>query len=151
MTQSLLFKVRKAKLSDVDFIHQCVTAINQSNIGLNDFESLLKQKIKATGFYIFILEEHANSVTNAGLVVAAEIQHLIDLWPIVEILEFFITPKYRKFGAADFLYNYLEKFAKEKKAFKLKVSCKMNATLNQNFYTSRGFKIDKKQYVKPVY
>ncbi len=146
-----LYKVRKAQLSDLEFIHQSVTAINQSNIGLNEFETLLKNKLKAVGYFIFILDAHHTTTDRAGLLIANESQYLIDKWPMIEIQEFFITPKFRKLGAADFMYSYLENFAKDKNAYKMKVSCKINSTLNQNFYTSRGFKISKKQYLKPVY
>jgi N-acetylglutamate synthase-like GNAT family acetyltransferase len=145
------YKVRKAVFSDIDFIYSLVALNTESNIGIDKFETHLKQKLKTSGFYIFILEEQKIKIEKAGLLIASESQQLVDAWPIIEIQEFFIVPKYRKIGAADFLFNYVEQFSKEKKAYKLKVNCKINSTLNQNFYTDRGFKIAKKQYTKPVY
>ena len=145
------FKVRKANLLDLEFIHQAIAATNGMNIGLHEFEILLKGKLKSSGFHMLILEAHSRNSTKAGLLVANTQQNLTDLWPTIEIQELFIMPKYRKYGAADFLYAYLENFTKEQKAYRLKVSCKINSTLNQNFYTARGFKISKKQYVKEVY
>jgi hypothetical protein len=53
--------------------------------------------------------------------------------------------------AAEFLYHAIEQFTVAKKVFKLHVSCYINSTLNQNFYTKRGFKVNKKLYVKEVY
>lgn len=146
-----IYKIRKAKISDLEFIHKSITSIYQTIIGLNDFEGILKKKINSSDHHIFILEDHSISLEYAGLLIATTSQHLIDMWPTIEILDIFIMPKYRKLGAADFLYNYLEDFAKVKKAFKLKVSCKINSTLNQSFYTHRGFRINQKQYTKPVY
>ncbi len=151
MNSNQNFKVRKARLSDIEFIHQVISTLSESNIRLNEFEAILKAKLKATGYYIYLLEEHSKTIENTGLLVVNVNQSLTDFWPIVEVQDFFIIPKYRKFGAADFLYNFLENFAKEQKAYRLKVSCKINSTLNQNFYTTRGFKISKKQYIKPVY
>jgi N-acetylglutamate synthase-like GNAT family acetyltransferase len=143
--------IRNAKISDLEFIHKSLISIYQNPIALNDFETIFKKKIKSTDHHIFILENQSISIEFAGLLIATTNQHLIDMWPTIEILEIFIMPKYRKFGAADFLYNYLEGFAKAKKVFKLKVSCKINSTLNQSFYTHRGFRINQKQYTKPVY
>lgn len=145
------FKVRKANQLDLEFVHQAIVSVYESKLGLHEFETLYKTKIKASGFYIFILEEYSRNLTQAGLLVAHVQQNLTDLWPTIEIQELFILPKYRKFGAADFLYGYLENFTKEQNAYRLKVNCKINSTLNQNFYTARGFKISKKQYVKEVY
>ena len=145
------YKVRKALFSDIDFIYQLVVSNAESNIGMDKFETHLKQKLKTSGFYIFILEDQKIKIEKVGLLIATENQQLVDVWPIMEIQEFFIVPKYRKLGAADFLFNYLEQISTEKKVYKLKVNCKINSTLNQNFYTARGFKIAKKQYIKPVY
>jgi GNAT superfamily N-acetyltransferase len=151
MQSNQKFKVRKANQSDLEFVHQAIVSVNDSKMGLHEFETLYKMKLKTSGFFIFILEEYSRNLTQAGLLVAHAQQNLADLWPTIEIQELFILPKYRKFGAADFLYGYLETFTKEQKVYRLKVNCKINSTLNQNFYTARGFKISKKQYVKEVY
>ena len=151
MNTSQLFKVRKAGIADLDFIHHAIVAINEVDIAKHEFELLLKAKLKTAGCFIFILEEHTRSATKAGLLVARSYQNLTDYWPIIEIQELYIIPKYRKLGGADFLYNYVEGFSREQKAYRLKVNCNINSTLNQNFYTTRGFKISKKQYAKDVY
>ena len=151
LTTNLTFKIKKANLLDLKFIHQSIQSLSEQNIGLQDFETLFKSKTKSQSFTIFILEDRSRLGCNAGLLVVQLQQNLSDKWPTIEIQELFILPKYRKFKAADFLYTYLEQFAKDQKAYKIKVNCKINSTLNQNFYTAKGFKISKKQYVKEVY
>lgn len=151
MSTLTLFKVRKASLADLDFIHQAVVSICEIKTAKHEFELLLKAKLKTSGCFVFILEEHSRVASKAGLLVARSCQNLTDGWPVVEIQELYILPKYRKLGGADFLYNYVENFSREQKAYRLKVNCNINSTLNQNFYTTRGFKISKKQYIKEVY
>ena len=41
-----------------------------------------------------------------------------------------------------------EKEMEKREVFSIKVHCEIKSTLNQNFYTSKGFKYDKKAYLK---
>jgi len=75
-------------------------------------------------------------------------QGLSDRRKSVEIIEFIVQPKYRKLKGAEFLYNVFEEIMKQREIFSIKVHCEIKSTLNQNFYTSKGFKYDKKMYLK---
>lgn len=114
-----------------------------------DFDEFYKQKFKSKDYIFLIIEDEEKK--EAGGVILQLRDTFLDKFPFLEIQTFFVTPKYRKLNAADFLYQAIVATAVEKKVFKLQVGCYINSTLNQNFYTKRGFKVHKKLYTKDLY
>lgn len=51
----------------------------------------------------------------AGGVILQYRQTFLDKFPFLEIQDFFVTPKYRKLNAAEYLYQSIEKLAVEKR------------------------------------
>jgi ribosomal protein S18 acetylase RimI-like enzyme len=113
---------------------------------LNYFKNHFSQFINNPNYLILILVHE--SKVNVGCMVCEIKQGLSDRRKYVDIFEFIVQPKYRKLKGADFLYNSFEKEMQMREVFSIKVHCEIKSTLNQNFYTSKGFKFDKKMYLK---
>lgn len=145
--QPIQFTTRKAVASDLMFFYEAIKLQVLHIKNIESFNELYKKKLKDKNTLLLILESDKKM---AGFVVAQLQQSLSDLAPYYDIRELFIAPPYRKLKAADFIYTALEQKIAIKGVVKLKVSCNINSTLNQNFYINKGFKIYKKQYVKGV-
>lgn len=143
------FNIRKALLNDVMHFQEAISMHLNKNWNLMDFDEFFKKKLKDKEYTFLMMEDDEKKV--AGGVILQYRQTFLDKFPFIEIQSLFVTPKYRKLNAAEYLYQAIEKLAVEKKVFKLQVGCYMNSTLNQNFYTKHGFKVYKKSYVKEVY
>ncbi len=143
------YKVRQAKLKDVMYFYDAVCSILNTKQDLLEFQINFKVKLKAKDFILLVAELDNKLVV--GCIVAQKRNTLTNPVFSIEIQELYITPKYRKLKAADFLYNAIESFSLEQKIHKLIVNCNINSTLTQNFYTKRGHKIAKKQYSKEIY
>ena len=143
------YKLRQAKLNDVLYFYDAVCSILNNKLDLLDFNLNYKEKIKGKDFILLVAELIDKTI--AGCIVAQKRSTLSHPNVFIEIQELFITPKFRKLKAADFLFNAFEVFSVEQQVNKLIVNCNINSTLTQNFYTKRGFKIAKKQYHKEVY
>jgi ribosomal protein S18 acetylase RimI-like enzyme len=142
------FTTRKAEIKDVMYFYESINTLTDSTLDIHQFYDQFKKKVKDKTNILLLLELDKKTV---GLIVGQHYQTLSDPFPLLEIQELFIAPKYRKLKAAEFLFSaFLEK-AKTKGYYKLKVNCNINSTLNQNFYISKGFKIQKKQYHKSIY
>jgi len=142
------YTTRKAELKDVMYFLESINTQIDSTLDIHKFNDQFKKKVKDKTSILLLLEVDKKSI---GFIIAQAYQTLSDPFPSLEIQELFIAPKYRKLKAADFLFSeFLEK-AKNKGYYKLKVNCNINSTLNQNFYISKGFKIQKKQYYKSIY
>lgn len=141
------YAYRKASLSDMMFFYESMTSLENALIDTFEFENNFKSIILDSNYYLFIIEDMHNPV---GCVVLQKVYNLSDPSPWVEILEFFIQPKYRKLKAADYFYHTIETFVSEMGIFKMKVSCKVNSTISQHFFTKRGYKIQRKVYSKFV-
>lgn len=142
------YLIRKAHINDVQYFYDAVCSSNNINKELIDFDQRFKQMLRSKSYLFFVVEAAPQKLVGCAIL---EIRKSItSAYPFIEIETFFIDPKYRKWKAADFLYNALEEYLKQSKVFKLKVNCNLNSTLNQNFYTKKGFKISKKQYDKDV-
>lgn len=141
------YAYRKASISDMMFFFESMTSLENALIDTFEFENNFKSKILDSNYYLFIIEDMHNPV---GCVVLQKVYNLSDPSPWVEILEFFIQPKYRKLKAADYFYHTIETFVSEMGIFKMKVSCKVNSTISQHFFTKRGYKIQRKVYSKFV-
>ncbi|MEN9701366.1 MAG: hypothetical protein RIR55_681 [Bacteroidota bacterium] len=142
------YTTRKAELKDVMYFFESINTQIDSILDINKFNEEFKKKVKDKKSILLLLEVDKKPV---GFIVAQEYQTLSDPFPLLGIQELYIAPKYRKLKAAEFLYSEFEEIAKTKGYYKLKVNCNINSTLNQNFYISKGFKIQKKQYFKSIY
>jgi ribosomal protein S18 acetylase RimI-like enzyme len=131
------------------YFYDAVCSILNTKLDLFEFQINFKVKLKAKDFILLVAE--LDNMTVVGCIVAQKRNTLSNHEFFIEIQELYITPKYRKLKAADFLYNAIESFSLEQKIHKLIVNCNINSTLTQNFYTKRGHKIAKKQYSKEIY
>jgi ribosomal protein S18 acetylase RimI-like enzyme len=141
-----IYTTRTATLKDLMFFYEAVCVITDSKPDILEFNKQYKLKIKNKANIILVLE--ADKKVLIGFIVAEIRQNLSDAVPCAELQELYVSNKYRKLNAADFIYNELEKKVAKEKIFQLKVNCNLNSTLNQHFYVKRGFKIFKKQYKK---
>lgn len=139
------YNFRKAQTSDLKFFFESMSSLEGSYIDSFEFEVNYKSKIGNLDFVLFVIEDMNIPV---GCVALQKVQNLSDSSPWIEIIEFFILPKYRKLHAADFFYHKIEEYVNELGIFKMKVACKINSTITQHFYTKRGYKIQKKLYSK---
>jgi N-acetylglutamate synthase-like GNAT family acetyltransferase len=142
------YKLRQAKLNDVMYFYDAVCSILNTKLDLLEFQINFKEKLKAKDFLVLVAE--LDNKTLVGCIVAQKRNTLSNPDFFIEIQELYITPKFRKLGAADFLLNAFEAFSVDKHISKLIVNCNINSTLTQNFFTKRGFKIARKQYNKQV-
>jgi ribosomal protein S18 acetylase RimI-like enzyme len=143
------FNIRKARLNDLLHYQEAISIHLNKPWNVMDFDEFYKQKFKSKDYIFLIIEDEEKK--EAGGVILQLRDTFLDKFPFLEIQTFFVTPKYRKLNAADFLYQAIVATAVEKKVFKLQVGCYINSTLNQNFYTKRGFKVHKKLYTKDLY
>lgn len=143
------YKIRNAQLNDVMHFQEAISMHLNKPWNVMEFDEFYKKKIKDKEYHFLIMEDDEKKV--AGGVILQYRQTFLDKFPFIEIQDFFVTHKYRKLNAAEYLYQAIEKLAIEKKVFKIQVGCYINSTLNQNFYTKHGFKINKKLYIKEVY
>ena len=140
------YSIRKAQLSDSMYFYNAVCSSTILEKEVNDFDEHFKKMLKSKHQLFFVLET-AQKIY-AGCAILEIRKNILSLEPFIEIDTFYIDPKYRKWKGADFFYSEIEEQVRQGKVFKLKVSCNLNSTLNQNFYTKRGYKIFKKQYQK---
>lgn len=142
------YLVRKATLSDVMFFYEAIVSTAGLTLNENDFSAIYKAKLKIKSNQLLILLDTHGDI--AGCTVIEHRAALIEDFPFFEIQFFFIKPKYRKHHAAEVLYHEIEKVAIEKKCFKIIVSSLLSATINQRFYTKKGFKLIKKTFLKTL-
>ena len=141
------YHFRKATLKDVLFFYEAMCSLEDMYIDDLEFGNNFKFKMEDASSHLLVIEER-DAQQMVGCVVVQSRKNLSDSSAWMEIQELYIVPKFRKFKAADFLYQQLELYVKEISMHKLKVACRVNSTLNQNFYTKKGFKIEKKTYGK---
>ena len=141
------YLVRQAKLGDVMYFYNAVCSILNKELDVLEFNAIFREKLKNKDSFLMVLEENN---TIAGCIVAQLRRQLSVEHSFIEIQELYITPKYRKRKAADFLYQAIEQYFKDKNHHQFQVACFINSTLSQNFYTKKGFKIAKKKYEKEI-
>ena len=143
-----IYSVRKATLSDVMFFYESINTTANLTLNEIDFDAIFKSKLKNKSNQLLVLiDQQGNS---AGVAIVEFRITLTESFPYCEIQLFYIHPKYRKHFAAEALYQEIENLSAAKKCFKISVSSLLNATINQRFYTRRGFKLVKKTYLKTV-
>jgi N-acetylglutamate synthase-like GNAT family acetyltransferase len=143
-----IYNARKATLSDVMFFYESINTTENLTLNINDFDSIFKSKLKVKYNQMIVLTDQQGNA--AGCAIIEFRTAITDVFQFCEIQHFYIHPKYRKHAAAEALYLEIELVAITKKCFKISVSSLLNATINQRFYTKRGFKLIKKTYLKTV-
>jgi ribosomal protein S18 acetylase RimI-like enzyme len=113
-----------------------------------EFDLIYKSKLKIKSNHLLVLTDQQGNSAGCSIVEFRTI--LTEKFPYCEIQLFYIHPKYRKHFAAEAMYEAIEEITVGKNCFKIKVSTLLNATINQRFYTKRGFKLIKKTYLKTV-
>jgi ribosomal protein S18 acetylase RimI-like enzyme len=142
--------IRKATLKDILFFYNAFCTLYNKQFDINKFNVQYKAKLKSKEYHLLVIElTHSAKIVGCSCLQQRVL--LFELDEFLEIQSFFITPEYRKLKAADFLYEGIELLANTLGIPYVQVSCNVNSTLNQNFYTKKGYKISKKQYQKIIF
>lgn len=140
--------IRKATLNDLPYFIESL-----SQIYLNDFDkecfSVKLKKICSTRNYIVAVAE--NELGNIiGCIIGEKIDFHINNKNAIQLKDFFVSPKYRKYHLADDLYAYLEAKAIQMGITNVEVLCNPVATTTQTFFLRKKFVADKKLYKKKI-
>jgi hypothetical protein len=141
------FTIRKANATDHEFFYQSYTSSYGTSITSEVFFDNFKKSINNANF-LFIVLEIGPKNSFAGCCIIKFDFDIFDLFLTTEIKYLYVNQKFRKFNAAEYICNYVEKMSIEKGAHKIKVDCAINSTLNQHFYARRKFVFQKKGYLK---
>ncbi len=142
------WEIRKAIIEDVDFFIASLFQIYGIHLDKHSFLELYKKKLKSQTCLIYIAENALGN--NIGCIVCEKQETFQNLQPILQIKEFYISPKYRKFNLADDLYSFVEGKAVKMGISKIEVMCNLTATTTQNFYLRKKFITDRKSYIKMI-
>lgn len=142
------YTVRKATLSDVMFFYESINTTIGLALNEIEFDEIFKLKLKTKSNQLLVLIDQQG--VSAGCAIIELRTALTETYPFCEIQLFYIQPKYRKHFAAEAFYQEIEKLSAMKNCFKITVSSLLDATINQRFYTRKGFKFVKKTYFKTV-
>jgi len=142
------WEIRKAEWEDVDYLIVAFTEIYGTPFDKFTFSESYKKKLKSQQSIIYVAE---NAIGNLIGCIVCEKQILLQLLePIIQIKEFYISPKYRKLNLAEDLYYHLENKAIKMGINKIEVMCNYTATTTQNFYLRKKFVADRKSYIKII-
>jgi predicted N-acetyltransferase YhbS len=138
--------IRKATANDLPYF---IDSLQQIYLSEFDKEVFIMnfRKICTTRNYIAAVAE--NTLGNIiGCIIGVKVDSHLNNNNSIQIKDFFVTPKYRKYHLADDLYNYIETRAIKLGAFNVEVLCNPVATTTQTFYLRKKFIADKKMYKK---
>jgi ribosomal protein S18 acetylase RimI-like enzyme len=142
------WEIRNATEQDVDYFLEAFHQIYNQQFDKHTFFELFKKKLKSQSSLLYVAQ---NAIGNLiGCIVCEKQESLQILKPIIQIKEFYISPKYRKFNLAEDMYSYVENKAIKMGIPKIEVMCNYTATTTQNFYLRRKFVIDRKSYIKQL-
>ena len=142
------WEIRKAEIEDVDYFLESYFQIYGMKLDKHSFLELYKKKLKSQSALLCVA---VNAIGNTiGCIVCERQETFQSLKPVLQIKEFYISPKYRKFNLADELYSYVEEKAVKLGVCKIEVMCNLTATTTQNFYLRNKFVTDKKSYIKVI-
>lgn len=144
------YYLKNADINDMQLFFDSYIGYTNSQINIEAFSNLYEARIKESGWQLFVLMT-TSSQKQAGCVALRIESEIFDSAIHIDIAHLYITPKYRKINAADALYEFIEAQCKVLKAAKISVSCGINSTLNQRFYTRRKFAYVKKMFLKEIY
>jgi ribosomal protein S18 acetylase RimI-like enzyme len=142
------WEIRNATENDVDYFLEAFHQIYNQQFDKHNFTELFKKKIKSQNSLLFVAQNTLGNII--GCMVCEKQESLQILKPFLQIKEFYISPKYRKFNLAEDMYVYIENKAIKMGIPKIEVLCNYTATTTQNFYLRRKFMIDRKSYVKQL-
>ncbi len=140
--------IRKATSNDLPYF-----IVSLSQIHLNEFDmenfSVKYNKICSTRNYIIAVAE--NELGNIiGCIIGEKIDFHINNKKAIQLKDFFVSPKYRKYHLADVLYAHVEAKAIQMGINNIEVLCNPVATTTQTFYLRKKFVADKKMYKKKI-
>lgn len=142
------WEIKIATLDDVDYFFDSFRQIYGSHFDINSFVEFYMKKIKSKQSILCVA---VNSIGNRiGCIVCEKQDVFQDLKPVLQIKDFYISPKYRKLHLADDFYAYIEQKALKAGIARIEVMCNIKATTTQNFYLRRKFVTDKKSYTKII-
>jgi ribosomal protein S18 acetylase RimI-like enzyme len=142
------WEIRKAIIEDADFFIASFFQIYGIHLAKHSFLGLFKKKLKSQTCLIYVAE---NALGNTiGCIVCEKQETFQNLQSILQIKEFYVSPKYRKFNLADDLYSFVEGKAMKMCISKIEVMCNLTATTTQNFYLRKKFITDRKSYIKLI-
>jgi len=140
--------IRKAQIDDVDYFLESYNLIYGLKNDKNAFTELYKKKLKSQSSLLCVA---LNTLGNPiGCIVCEKQESFQILKPVLQIKEFYISPKYRKLHLADDLYIFIENLALKSGITKIEVMCNLTATTTQYFYLRKKFVLDRKTYVKAI-
>jgi len=140
--------IRKAMIDDLDYFLESYNHIYGIQYNKEAFLELFKKKLKSQASLLCVA---VNTLGHAiGCIVCEKQESFQFLKPVLQIKEFFISPKYRKLHLADELYSFVENIALKSGITKIEVMCNLTATTTQYFYLKKKFTLDRKTYVKAI-
>jgi ribosomal protein S18 acetylase RimI-like enzyme len=142
------WEIRNATEHDLDYFLDAFYQIYNQQLDKHSFFELFKKKLKSQNSLLFVAQNTLGNII--GCMVCEKQESLQILKPMIQIKEFYISPKYRKFNLAEDMYVYIENKAIKMGVPKIEVLCNYTATTTQNFYLRRKFVIDRKSYIKQL-
>jgi N-acetylglutamate synthase-like GNAT family acetyltransferase len=142
------WEIRNATEHDLDYFLDAFYQIYNQQLDQHSFFELFKKKLKSQNSLLFVAQNTLGNII--GCMVCEKQESLQILKPMIQIKEFYISPKYRKFNLAEDMYVYIENKAIKMGVPKIEVLCNYTATTTQNFYLRRKFVIDRKSYIKQL-
>ena len=147
--ESNSYYLKDADINDMQLFFESYIGYTNSQMNIEAFSSLYEARMNESGWQLFVLMT-SSSQKQAGCVALKIESELFDSSIHIDIAHLYISPKYRKLNAADALYEFIEAECKVLSASKISVSCGINSTLNQRFYSRRKFAYVKKMYLKVI-
>lgn len=147
--ESNSYYLKDADINDMQLFFESYIGYTNSQIDIEAFSSLYEARMNESGWQLFVLMT-SSSQKKAGCVALKIESELFDNSIHIDIAHLYVSPKYRKLNAADALYEFIEAQCKVLKAAVISVSCGINSTLNQRFYTRRKFMYVKKLFLKAI-
>jgi N-acetylglutamate synthase-like GNAT family acetyltransferase len=142
------WEIRNATEHDLDYFLDAFYQIYNQQLDQHSFFELFKKKLKSQNSLLFVAQNTLGNII--GCMVCEKQESLQILKPMIQIKEFYISPKYRKFNLAEDMYVYIENKAIKMGVPRIEVLCNYTATTTQNFYLRRKFVIDRKSYIKQL-
>jgi ribosomal protein S18 acetylase RimI-like enzyme len=142
------WEIRNATEQDLDYFLDAFHQIYNQQLDKHSFFELFKKKLKSQNSLLFVAQNTLGNII--GCMVCEKQESLQILKPMIQIKEFYISPKYRKFNLAEEMYVHIENKAIKMGVPKIEVLCNYTATTTQNFYLRRKFVIDRKSYIKQL-
>ena len=103
-----------------------------------EYEQLLNQRFEQGGRGLFIYYKDDKAIGFSNAYISEE-----HLKKVLNIVEFYVSPLYRKQGFATQMKDHLIQWGREQSASKLKIVTDKNQELSNRFWSSFGFDLDR--------